>query len=353
MSGAAGDVVVTDLHKSFRTLDVLRGVTLTVPAGSFTALLGPSGSGKTTLLRILAGFERPDRGTVAVGDEIFDDATTHVRPERRRVGYVSQDGSLFPHLTVRANVAFGMDRSQRRGPTANDLLSTVGLADVGSRYPHELSGGQQQRVALARALAVEPTLVLLDEPFAALDDNLRQSVRADVRRILRSSGATTVLVTHDQDEALSLADHVAVLRAGAIAQFASPDDLYTCPADAELATLVGDANLVDGLVNEVVVVTPFGPLHFRSPAKLHTRDRVTVLIRPEQLRVHSQLEGPGATGRVSETRFHGHDVLVTVITDELGNNAPVVARVLGGVTWPLDTRVRLTVDGGVVAWPDS
>jgi len=230
---------VTGLYKAFGAHQVLAGADLAVPAGSLTAILGASGSGKTTLLRVLAGFERPDAGTVRIGGEPADGPGVHLPPERRRIGYVPQEGSLFPHLTAAGNVAFGLPAGQRRGPKAAGLLEQVGLAGLGRRYPHQLSGGQQQRVALARALAIDPAVVLLDEPFASLDAGLRASVRADLRRLLAGAGITAVLVTHDQDEALSVADRVAVLRDGQIAQYAAPQELYDRPADADLARFVG------------------------------------------------------------------------------------------------------------------
>ena len=224
-------VTVTGLGKAFGAHPVLAGLDLEVPAGSLTAILGPSGSGKTTLLRLLAGFERADAGTIGIGGVLVDGPGVHLPPERRRIGYVPQEGSLFPHLTVAANVGFGLPARrhgarQRRAGQVEALLETVGLAGFGRRYPHQLSGGQQQRVALARALAIEPAVVLLDEPFASLDAHLRASVRADVQEIFRRAGTTAVLVTHDQDEALSVADRVAALRDGRIAQCAPPDDLY-------------------------------------------------------------------------------------------------------------------------------
>ena len=224
-------VTVTGLGKAFGAHPVLAGLDLEVQAGSLTAILGPSGSGKTTLLRLLAGFERADAGTIGIGGVLVDGPGVHLPPERRRIGYVPQEGSLFPHLTVAANVGFGLPARrhgarQRRAGQVEALLETVGLAGFGRRYPHQLSGGQQQRVALARALAIEPAVVLLDEPFASLDAHLRASVRADVQEIFRRAGTTAVLVTHDQDEALSVADRVAALRDGRIAQCAPPDDLY-------------------------------------------------------------------------------------------------------------------------------
>ena len=239
------DLAVVGLDKAFGDHPVLTGVDLHVPAGSLTAILGPSGSGKTTLLRVLAGFERADAGTVTIGSRVVDGPGVQVAPERRRIGYVPQEGSLFPHLTVAANVGFGLPRRHRRGPLIAELLEAVGLSGLGSRYPHQLSGGQQQRVALARALAIQPKIVLLDEPFASLDAHLRASIRADVQQLLRDRGTTAVLVTHDQDEALSTADLVAVLRDGRIAQCGTPLDLYARPADAEIARFIGDANLLE------------------------------------------------------------------------------------------------------------
>ena len=246
-------VAVTGLHKAFGAHPVLTGVDLEVPAGSLTAILGPSGSGKTTLLRLMAGFERLDAGTIGIGDVLVDGPGVYVAPERRRIGYVPQEGNLFPHLTVAGNVGFGLTARERRGGKrvkVDAMLETVGLGGFGRRYPHQLSGGQQQRVALARALAIEPAVVLLDEPFASLDASLRAGLRADVQEIFHRAGTTAVLVTHDQDEALSTADWVAVLRDGKIAQCAPPDDLYRRPADAALASFVGDANLLEGVLAE-------------------------------------------------------------------------------------------------------
>src|ERR1700689_1674042 len=287
-------LVISGLHKAFGPHPVLTDLELEVAPGSLTAILGPSGSGKTTLLRILAGFEQADAGTVTIGDTVVDSDAIHVAPERRRIGYVPQEGSLFPHLTVAANVGFGLPPRQRLGQRTADLLAAVGLADLGKRYPHELSGGQQQRVALARALAIEPAVVLLDEPFASLDAHLRASIRADVQQIFRRAGTTAVLVTHDQDEALSTADRVAALRDGKIAQCATPEDLYCRPADPALASFIGEANLLEGVVNEGLVKTLLGNLPL-DPAVVTPAGagQFTVLIRPEQVEFGSREEKPG------------------------------------------------------------
>ncbi len=224
---------------------MLQGVELDVQPGSLTAVLGLSGCGKTTLLRVIAGFERAERGAVSLGGQTLDDGRTYLAPERRSVGYVPQEGALFPHLSVQENVGFGLARRERRGEQVAELLEMVGIAPLAKRLPHELSGGEQQRVALARALARHPQALLLDEPFSSLDASLRSRVREEVHALLREQGVTTVLVTHDQEEALSLADNVAVLRDGRIIQQGAPAELYERPADERLARFLGAVNVID------------------------------------------------------------------------------------------------------------
>jgi iron(III) transport system ATP-binding protein len=344
---------VVDLHKGFGTHPVLTGLDLSVPAGSFTAILGSSGSGKTTLLRLLAGFDRPDRGVVKIGERVVDGDAIHIQPERRRIGYVPQEGGLFPHLTVAANVGFGLSRVARRG-RVNELLELVGLADLGRRYPHQLSGGQQQRVALARALAVGPEVVLLDEPFASLDAHMRASVREEVQRILKASATTTLLVTHDQDEALSLADRVAVLRDGKIAQHATPQELYARPLDDRLARFVGEANLIAGVLDGASVQTSLGNL----PALWHgemlpTPCAVSVLIRPEQIDLHPADRDSGFAGRIVRTGYHGHDAVLHVQVDQPGTAEQLLVRTLGETRLSPGSAVKLDVRGPVLVWPVS
>jgi iron(III) transport system ATP-binding protein len=235
----------------------------------------------------------------------------------------------------------------------SELLEAVGLVGAEHQFPHQLSGGQQQRVALARALAVEPHIVLLDEPFAALDDNLRQSVRADVQEILRVNGATTILVTHDQDEALSMADLVAVMREGRIAQLASPEELYHHPLDPELATLVGGANLIRGFATGRDVTTAFGTLHVRDDLDEAAQGDVTVMVRPEQIEVSTDLTSPGVPGRVVHAHFHGHDAVFRVALDTSDELSPLTVRVLGATRVKTDTDVRLKVKGDVETWKAS
>jgi iron(III) transport system ATP-binding protein len=274
---------------------------------------------------------------------------TYVPPERRRIGYVPQEGSLFPHLTVEANVGFGLPARERRAGHAASMLEMVGLGGLGCRYPHQLSGGQQQRVALARALAIEPAVVLLDEPFASLDAHLRAAVRADVQEIFRRAGTTAVLVTHDQDEALSVADRVAALRDGTIAQYASPGDLYSRPVDADLASFVGEANLLEGVLSEGAVKTLLGNLPLDpAAAALGTAGQVTVLIRPEQIELAA---ADGLPGRVTSYGYHGHDAVVHVRPDHAPDPPTIVVRLSGAHHLPPGSPVTLRARGPVFAWP--
>jgi iron(III) transport system ATP-binding protein len=284
------DVVLRGVSKRFGTVAALDAVDLTAPDGSLTAVLGPSGCGKTTLLRLVAGFERPDSGSIVLGSRVVAEARgSFVAPERRRVGLVPQESALFPHLSVAGNIGFGIPRSQRPARVA-ELLDVIGLAGYQDRRPYELSGGEQARIALARALAPRPEVVLLDEPFAALDAALRTEIREEVRGVLQATGATGVLVTHDQEEALSVADQVAVMRAGQVVQVAPPVDLYHRPADLEVARFVGAGVEFRTTVRQEAAETPLGTVAVAAGAS----GPGVVLVRPEQLAL-----GPsGVSGRV-------------------------------------------------------
>lgn len=343
-------VRISDVYKRFGAHPVLARLDLEVPAGSLTAILGPSGSGKTTLLRLLAGFERPDRGTIGIGGKIVDGEGTHVHPEQRRIGYVPQEGGLFPHLTVQANVAFGLPRAARH-QGVGDLLEMVGLTGLERRYPHQLSGGQQQRVALARALAIKPELLLLDEPFESLDAHMRASVREEVARILRRSSTTALLVTHDQDEALSLADLVAVLRDGRIAQCAPPQDLYARPVDDELARFIGDANILDGVLDGAFVDTPLGrlPAHWQGAAP-PSKSAVSVLIRPEQIELRPRDGEPGLTGEIARSGYHGHDAVAHITVNQGHREQILIVRTPGDTDLATGSQVRLLARGPVLVW---
>jgi len=261
------------------------GLSFTVESGRILALLGPSGCGKTTTLRLIAGFETPDQGRIAIAGQTVADADRgiHVEPEARGVGVVFQDYALFPHLTIAQNVGFGLERtsrSERRARVAQ-ILDLVGLTDFAERYPHELSGGQQQRVAVARALAPAPTLILLDEPFSNLDADLRAQMRDEVEKILRATGTTAIFVTHDQEEAFTIADQVGVLDQGRLEQVGAPEVIYHNPATPFVAEFVGAADFLPGLVSREGIVTEigvFGNLNGRALGS-----RVRVMIRPDDV----------------------------------------------------------------------
>jgi iron(III) transport system ATP-binding protein len=330
---------------------VLAGLDLEVPTGSLTAVLGPSGCGKTTLLRLLGGFERADRGSIRLDGKVLSDERTHLAPEHREIGFVPQEGALFPHLDVAANIGFGLPRSQRRGGRVEELLELVDLGGMGKRLPHQLSGGQQQRVALARALAPAPAVVLLDEPFDALDAGLRAQVRADVRTALHEADATALLVTHDQEEALSLADFVAVMRAGRIVQATDPQTLYRDPVDADVARFVGEAILLSGQLVGGVAETSLGRLRVRGPAGLLT-GQATVMLRPEQIACHPASASDEIQGQVLSTEFYGHDATARIVlTGTTGEE--ILARAAGHQLPEIGEQVAIVVEGPASAFLTS
>ena len=280
---------------------MLHDVDLAVAPGAVVALLGPSGCGKTTLLRLVAGFDRADAGAVALAGRPVADGPVGGRgcwvpPFRRGIGYVPQDGVLFPHLDVAANVGFGLSPAERRSGRVDAMLDLVGMAGFGRRMPHELSGGQQQRVAIARALAPSPALVLLDEPFNALDAHLRRMLCAEVRAILKRGGAAALMVTHDRDEAFTVADEIAVMRAGRIVQRGTPDDFYRAPVDRETARLAGAAVLLAGRLSGPAAATALGRLPVRNPHGVPDGP-VALMLRPEQIVPASPGEGLRVTVR--------------------------------------------------------
>jgi iron(III) transport system ATP-binding protein len=348
----SGALEVKDLWKGYASTGVLQSVDLDVAPGSLSAVLGLSGCGKTTLLRVIAGFERAQRGRVALSGAVLDDGRTYIAPERRGIGYVPQEGALFPHLDVQANVGFGLSRRERRGDTVSGLLEMVGLTPLARRMPHELSGGEQQRAALARALARRPALLLLDEPFSSLDATLRGTVREEVSALLRRQGTTTVLVTHDQEEALSLADSVAVLRDGTIIQQGSPSEIYGAPMDARLAGFLGEANLMQASFESGRARTTLGTLELRGGAvKMPTNTQGVVVVRPEQLQVSAFAAGKeGLHGTVEQCRYYGHDALLSIRpADSLNGALPLLARVHGEQALAVGTDVVVRATGTVSA----
>ena len=290
---------------------VLQDVSLDIDAGAMVCLLGPSGCGKTTLLRLIAGFEEPDAGTIRLGDRQVSAPGRVVAAEKRQIGMVFQDYALFPHMTVAQNIVFGLYRrpaSHRRGRLA-DLLQLVGLEDMAARYPHELSGGQQQRVALARALAPGPQLLLLDEPFSNLDVNLRRQLRQEMREVLRQTNMTTVLVTHDQEEALSFADHVAIMDAGQVVQYGTPEALVQNPSSRFVAEFLDLGCFLPAEVRDDGIVSELGVCPVAPDANAGGR-RVDLLVPPECLAVSEN--GSGVRARVVQVVFQGTRKIFTV-----------------------------------------
>jgi putative spermidine/putrescine transport system ATP-binding protein len=294
-----GFLELQDLHRNFGPVKALNGINIALGEGEFLSLLGPSGCGKTTALRLVAGFDRPDGGRIVVdGKDI-----TSIAPNKRDMGMVFQAYSLFPNMTAHQNVEFGLrirgrDKSQRRG-RVDELLELVGLGHAGGRYPHQLSGGMQQRVALARALAIEPRVLLLDEPLSALDAKVRVQLREEIRRIQLELGITTLYVTHDQEEALAISDHVAVMYGGVIEQMGAPAEMYTAPKTPFVAEFIGtmnrlEATVVDGASGEVEHAGR--TLRVDAARGRSKGERVLVLIRPESLELNAAGNGAAANG---------------------------------------------------------
>lgn len=336
---------IKNVTKSFNHHPVLRGINLDVPAGSIVALLGPSGCGKTTLLRLIGGFDRLDDGEILFDARPVASSRLHVPPERRHIGYVPQEGTLFPHLSVTDNVAYGLSRSDRQGTRVGEVLALAGLSEFGDRYPHELSGGQQQRAALARSLAPEPEVILLDEPFNALDLDLRRQICDDVAAMLRREGATAILVTHDPAEAFAVADLVAVMHQGQIMQIDSPDNIYWQPANAHVARLTGQPIFLKGTMQQDAVSTPMGvlPVHSTYAAK---EGKASIMLRPEQITF--SYEKRGALAKVTDLSFRGNHVLLTVdVQDQTLHlrGSPLSSPALG-------EHVHLQVEGACAVFPE-
>lgn len=350
------------ISKTFGDTIAVREASFDVERGEIVALLGPSGCGKSTTLRVLAGFERPDRGVVRINGETVVDSTLWRPPERRRIGMVPQDFALFPHLSVADNVAFGLRdghrawwtrpfRRLRRAeapPRVHEMLELVGLEDFADRYPHELSGGEAQRVALARALAPEPAAVLLDEPFSNLDQNLRASLRLAMRNILKAADTAAVFVTHDREEALSLADRVAVMRDGRIEQIGAPGDIYYRPQTRFIGTFVGDANILPGERIPGGAETELGPVALANPPAESDGDSFDVLLRPEQLALESTAPDDPSRANVVSSEYYGHDQVVRV---RLSSGAELEARLRSEVVWRPGDPVAVIVLDDAIAFP--
>jgi iron(III) transport system ATP-binding protein len=330
-----GTICTHDVSKRYGEVDAVVDSQLCVERGELVALLGPSGCGKTTLLRLIAGFERPDAGEIAIEERPVAGPGLFVPAHARGIGMVFQEYALFPHLSVEQNVGFGVRRGDRR-QRVPELLRLVGLEAHAQRFPHELSGGQQQRVALARALAPRPSVVLLDEPWSNIDPLLRASMRAELAEILRGIDVTVLFVTHDREEAFSLADRIALMRDGTVVQSGAPEELYLHPADRWAAEFVGAANFLPGTIDDGLVDTLIG----RFPvANANGAKRVDALIRPEQVELEVD---PVGLGEVVGREFRGHDVFYRVL---LPNGGTVVSQRPSTEVVPLGARVSLRPHG--------
>ena len=337
---------LTQVSKSFGNQTVLKDLSLEVAKGEFLAVLGPSGSGKTTLLRLIAGFDFPDQGLIEIAGKKVAGEMLFVPADQRKVGYVPQDAALFPHLNVFENVAFGLTglTKQVRVERVRSLLKLVSMESFELSDATSLSGGQKHRIALARALAPEPELILLDEPFAALDAELRSRLREEIREVLDKVSATSVLVTHDQEEALSIADRVALLRDGSFAQVGNPREIYSSPVDLKVATFLGDSVIVDGVIESGKVKTSLGQLTPLNRAAEGSKGKVA--IRPENFYLQPDLKGEST---VVGRQFFGHDAVLEVQTPK----QLIKARSSGPFAPEIGMKVTVWVRGAVNFYPES
>lgn len=336
------------ISHAYGTHAVVRDLSLTLTEGEIGCLLGASGCGKTTVLRLIAGFEKPTQGTIHLREAVISTPERCTPPEQRQIGMVFQDYALFPHLTVAGNIAFGLrEKSAPAGRRIEELLATIGLQGQGSRYPHELSGGQQQRVALARALAPRPHLLLLDEPFSNLDVDLRERLSLEVRDILKATGSTAILVTHDQHEAFAVADRIGIMHAGRIEQWDTPYNLYHRPATRHVADFVGQGVFLQGIVRDANQVdTEFGSLHGTlntecdggSCALLGIGTPVDVLLRPDDV-VHDDASPMQA--EVVAKAFRGAEFLYTL---RLASGAQVLSLVPSHHNHAIGERIGIRLD---------
>jgi iron(III) transport system ATP-binding protein len=332
-------LALTGISHAFDGTPVLSDVTLELRSSEVTCLLGPSGCGKSTLLRIAAGVERQNAGKVAVDGRLVSAGALHVPPEGREVGLVFQDFALFPHLTVERNVAFGVrGGAVAKAERARSLLARVGLSAHGAKFPHQLSGGEQQRVALVRALAPRPRIILMDEPFSGLDNRLRDEVRDQTLDLLREERAAVLLVTHEPEEAMRMADSIALMRRGRIVQQGAPYNIYNAPVDKEAALFFSDVNVIHGRVQNSATDTPFG--QFLTPGLRDEAD-VEIIIRPQHLKMDFDRQGSGpsptpqdgapARGEVARARFLGHQSIVELRMD---HDASILKATIPGVFLP-------------------
>ncbi len=331
-------LVLDEISRKFDGQTVVDRLSLSLAPGQVTCLLGPSGCGKSTTLRIAAGVDRQDSGRVLLDGKVISDDQHHMPPEKRSIGLMFQDFALFPHLTVAQNVAFGLKGSAK--DTVKAMLERVGLMDYCDKHPHMLSGGEQQRVALARALAPKPSIMLMDEPFSGLDNRLRDGIRDETLSILKEDGTSVLLVTHEPEEAMRMADQIALMRDGKIVQIGAPYNIYNNPKDRAAAAFFSDVNVIKGVAENFQTETPFGL--FFTPA-LHDKTDVEIVIRPQHLKIDFDRNGKGpnatstdgvpARGLVKRARFLGNESLVEL---QMDYDDSVLTASIPGVFLPKD-----------------
>lgn len=339
-------VKLENLSLRLSAYPVVSGVSLDVDEGELVCLLGPSGCGKTTTLRAIAGFETPQHGSISIAGRMVSGGSHQVPPQQRDVGFLFQDFALFPHLTIAANVGFGLAhlRAGEADDRIREMLQQTRMSEHAQKYPHMLSGGQQQRVALARALAPRPRLMLLDEPFSDLDTSLRGHIREETLRILKATGVTTIMVTHDPEEAMLMADRIALMRDGQIVQVGSPEALYRTPVDGFTAAFFGETNHFEGVVDQGFVRTAVGRL---AADGYQDGSKLDVYLRPDAVSIGSAGGAPQSSDRlrVCSIRFAGPNALVQLGIE--GGNTPhqhLEARLPGHFEWSVGDKVEITID---------
>ena len=341
------DLILKNISYGYGIKDVLSSVELVARQSEVTTILGESGSGKSTLLKIIAGLIKPKGGEIVFGGQVLFNQTTFVQCEKRKFGYVPQDGALFFNLNVIDNVTFGLTRKQKKQHNVVELLEKVGLVEFRKRMPSQLSGGQRQRVALARALAIQPEIILLDEPFSSLDTNLRNEVRFEVKNILSQFDTAAILVTHDQDEALSISDSIAILKNGKFISQGRPREIYSNPTSLDVARYFGNVNIIQGVATDNGVKTNLGVLRINSTenrAEIFKTpgNELKVLIRPEQIMIKSD---PGGTNRYRATsvEYFGHDSLVELKSLSCDNeHDSLIMR--NSTTYPIQTNQIVEIE---------
>jgi iron(III) transport system ATP-binding protein len=336
-------LTVTDLGKTYGRTAALAGIDMVVRQGSRTTILGPSGSGKTTLLRLIAGFAAPDTGSITLDGKVLADARSFVPAHLRGIGVVMQDGALFPHLTIAENIGFGLKATPDRQARVQEMLDLVGLDPVMlTRKPDQLSGGQQQRVALARALAMKPRLLLLDEPFSALDTGLRTATRNAVAAALDAAGVTAILVTHDQGEALSFSDQVVLLEQGRLMQVGTPQDLYFRPKTARVAHFLGEAIILPATIANGQARCSLGLITVEADGFAGQAD---ILLRPEQIRLMEADSTDASNAVVEATNFGGAATTITIRLLTSGEGGQTLTLPANGAALKVGARVSVAPSG--------